>query len=318
MSKRIIVTGGSGLLGRAVAACFEDTTGNPTGLKYEVQRWVFNRIKDEKRDKRVDISKKEEVFAAIQEFKPDAIIHCAAIRAPDIVSQQRDFARSINVLGSQYVAEAATGANAKLIYISTDYVFDGTKPPHAETDEPNPLNDYGKQKLEGERVTLEFCPSAIILRVPILYGPVEFLGEGAVDGILQAILRRDKPAELSHYERRYPTHVSDVAAVIRLLLERYFEQTKSEGADPQILGIYHWSGDEEMTKYDMAKAMTEVLSLPSDHLVANTDAPPPQTATQRPYNAKLGCKRLLDLGARNRYTFKEGIKGALERFVNPQ
>lgn len=126
-----------------------------------------------------------------------------------------------------------------MLLISTDYVFDGRNPPYAEDATPNPLNKYGEQKLASEQVvqrilkgtglllkwlfTLNlFIHFAVdqycILRVPILYGQVEYLGEGAVDVIMKAVLNSEQQCDMDNYQRRYPTHCEDVAGVIDRLL----------------------------------------------------------------------------------------------------
>lgn len=132
-----------------------------------------------------------------------------------------------------------------LLYISTDYVFDGTRPPYKPEDPPNAVNKYGQQKIAAEKFILDTLPSnrsavwcsyenaliyrslgnAAILRIPIIYGPVEYLAEGAVDEVLKALLANpsDKPIQLDHYHLRYPTHVKDIASAIAVLLRTRLE-----------------------------------------------------------------------------------------------
>ena len=88
-------------------------------------------------------------------FQPHVIVHCAAERRPDVVENHPDTASQLNVDASGNLAKEAAAIGAFLIYISSDYVFDGTNPPYREEDIPNPLNLYGKTKLEGEKAVLE-------------------------------------------------------------------------------------------------------------------------------------------------------------------
>jgi S-adenosylmethionine synthetase len=93
----------------------------------------------------------EAVHHIIHDFQSHVVVHCAAERRPDVVESQPDAASQLNVAASGNLATEAAAVGAFLIYISSDYVFDGTNPPYTEEDTPNPLNLYGKTKLEGER-----------------------------------------------------------------------------------------------------------------------------------------------------------------------
>lgn len=103
--------------------------------------------------------------------QPDLVIHAAAYTDVDGAEHQLDLAMAVNAQGTEWVDRGATRAKARLIYISTDYVFDGLKrTPYLETDLANPLNLYGKSKLEGERRALAHCPDALVVRTSWLYG----------------------------------------------------------------------------------------------------------------------------------------------------
>ena len=175
MRKKVLITGASGLLGRALLKEFTRFSDS-----WETLGLAFSRAGGDLR--RVDLKNKDEVNTVVEEFQPNLIIHSAAERRPDVVEKNEDETTKLNVTATRIIAEAATKANAFMLYISTDYVFDGTSPPYKTTDKPNPLNRYGQSKLDGENATLEFLPRCGVLRVPILYGPVEHLHESAVTG----------------------------------------------------------------------------------------------------------------------------------------
>jgi len=217
------------------------------------------------------------------------------------------FAKKVNVDASGILAKLAAQSNAYLIYISTDYVFDGTSPPYNEQSKPNPLNNYGKLKLEGELAVQAELKNSTVLRVPLLYGPIEFLGEGAVDQVLKCVIDSNKQAKMSDYEKRFPTHVNDVAHVIRFILKCYQEDKT------KVQGILHWSGDEMLTKYEMAKIMSDTFDLPLDHMIPlkETDS----SSTKRPYNAQLCTEKLKQLGASNQFNFKNGCIQAFKSVV---
>ncbi|KAG8443993.1 hypothetical protein GDO86_009249 [Hymenochirus boettgeri] len=117
----------------------------------------------------------------------------------------------------------ATKAGAFLIYISSDYVFDGTSPPYREDSMPNPMNLYGKTKLEGERAVLKNHEGAVVLRVPVLYGDIEKISESAVTILFEKVQFSNKLANMDNWLQRFPTYVKDVASVCLQLTERKFE-----------------------------------------------------------------------------------------------
>uniref|UniRef100_A0A4X2JWT5 Methionine adenosyltransferase 2 subunit beta n=1 Tax=Vombatus ursinus TaxID=29139 RepID=A0A4X2JWT5_VOMUR len=237
---------------------------------------------------------------------PHVIVHCAAERRPDVVENQPDAASQLNVDASGNLAKEAAGIGAFLIYISSDYVFDGTNPPYTEEDAPNPLNLYGKTKLEGERAVLENNVGAAILRIPVLYGEVEKLEESAVTIMFDKVQFSNKSANMDHWQQRFPTNVKDVASVCRQLAEKRM-------LDPTIKGTFHWSGNEQMTKYEMACAIADAFNLPNSHLRPITDSP--VLGAPRPRNAQLDCSKLETLGIGQRTPFRVGIKESLWPFL---
>ncbi|XP_032707880.1 methionine adenosyltransferase 2 subunit beta [Lontra canadensis] len=239
-------------------------------------------------------------------FQPHVIVHCAAERRPDVVENQPDAASQLNVNASGNLAKEAALIGAFLIYISSDYVFDGTNPPYREEDVPSPLNLYGKTKLEGEKAVLENNLGAAVLRIPVLYGEVEKLEESAVTVMFDKVQFSNKSANMDHWQQRFPTHVKDVATVCRQLAEKRM-------LDPSIKGTFHWSGNEQMTKYEMACAIADAFNLPSSHLRPITDSP--VLGAQRPRNAQLDCTKLETLGIGQRTPFRIGIKESLWPFL---
>lgn len=173
--RKVLITGASGLLGRAVKKEFErDAAWKVLGLAYSRAGGDLRKI---------DLSDFEAVRDVVNEFRPDVIVHAAAERRPDVVDNNIDLATKLNVDVSQNLALVAKASNSFLLYISTDYVFDGNDPPYKPEDQPNPLNTYGHLKWAGEKAVLNAYPQRSgILRLPILYGEVEHLEESAVTG----------------------------------------------------------------------------------------------------------------------------------------
>ncbi|XP_042223014.1 methionine adenosyltransferase 2 subunit beta-like [Homarus americanus] len=201
---RILVTGASGLLGRAVIKVLKEKEWKVVGI-------AFSRVGPGLR--RCDLTNEEDVSTLIKEEKPDVIIHAAAQRFPDIVENKYEETVLLNVKTSALIASIAHEIGCKMIHISTDYVFDGSAPPYTVEDKCNPLSKYGQTKLDSEQAILTEVSSACILRVPVLYGPVERLEESAVTCLL-GILKSKEPKSVSHYDKRCPAHVHDVAHIL--------------------------------------------------------------------------------------------------------
>ncbi|XP_016022564.1 methionine adenosyltransferase 2 subunit beta isoform X3 [Rousettus aegyptiacus] len=249
-SRRVLITGATGLLGRAVYKEFRQNNWHALGCGFRRARPKFEQV---------NLLDSDAVHHIIYDFQPHVIVHCAAERRPDVVENQPDAAAQLNVDASGNLAKEAAAIGAFLIYISSDYVFDGTDPPYGEEDIPSPLNLYGKTKLEGEKAVLENNLGAAVLRIPVLYGEVEKLEESAVTVMFDKIQFSNKSANMDHWQQRFPTHVKDVATVCRQLAEKRM-------LDPSIKGTFHWSGNEQMTKYEMACAIADAFNLPSSHL----------------------------------------------------
>lgn len=296
---KCLVTGGSGLLGRAVMKEFQDN------LSWDVLGIALHRIKNGV--ERVDLTDAPAVQKIIREYKPDVVIHAAAERRPDVVESNVEGAKKLNVEATKTLAEEASAIGAWLVFISTDYVFDGTDPPYKEDDSPNPLNTYGQLKLEGEEVVRQSLPdNHCILRLPVLYGPLEYVEESAITIMVKALLNSDHRCKFSDYEKRYPTCTSDCAVVLRELAERKL-------SDSSFSGTFHWSGDERLTRFLMVEYMAEVFHLPMYHVEPN---PVQVLGTPRPYNAALDCSKLQSLGiGLQKTSFRDGIKICLEPFV---
>lgn len=222
--KKILVTGANGQLGSEI----KELAGN-----YPDFDFIFTDIAD------FPLDKTEEIIANFNCIQPDIVINCAAYTAVDKAEQDPITADAINHLAIATLASLCQDSGAKLVHVSTDYVFDGTSPTaYKEDDKPNPKSVYGETKLAGEIACAENCPDSIIIRTAWVYS--EF-GNNFVKTMLRLMTERDTLGVVND-QIGSPTYAADLAQVILTILNR----NKWEP------GIYHYSNEGEISWYDFA------------------------------------------------------------------
>ncbi|MDB5837130.1 MAG: NAD(P)-dependent oxidoreductase [Caballeronia sp.] len=298
---RVALIGASGLLGRAVANELATIT------RWRVIRTAFRH--GDANSITLDIRDEGAVRHFVTDQAPDAIILAAAERRPDVCENDPMLTRALNVDALRYIASAARELDSWILSISTDYVFDGTEAPYQPDDAPNPLNAYGRSKLEGEQALLQSGARSCVLRLPLLYGPVVDWGESAVTSLAPAIVESARgvaPAVMDAWATRYPTFTPDVAVVIRQLLERH-------EIGESVTGVMHWSGDEPMTKFDIAQRIAKVLNIDARITAQRT----PIDATPRPRDCHLTSDALEVLNIGQRTPFDTAIRTVLQNWPRP-
>lgn len=291
---KVLVTGASGLLGRSIFKKFKSEKWETIGTS--LRRKQNDLIS-------LDLTDLQAVQDCFFKYKPNYIIHCAAEKSPDICQNDPAKTQNINVNATQYLAKLSKEISAKLIYISTDYVFDGTQPPYQTFHIPNPINAYGLSKRAGEIEVIKENPQSIILRVPVLYGPIENLEESAVTTIFSTVLKKS-PLKNDHWAIRYPTYTPDIADAILKIAS--LPTTKP------IKGIFHFSGNEPFTKYEIAKIMAEVFKLSHQHIQPD---PNPSSGAPRPKNCHLDSQELKKIIDFQLTSFRTAIKEVLTPFL---
>ena len=224
---RILITGAEGQLGHELRRVLHRETLELAELP------EFDLLKP-------DVS--ERICAA----QPEAVIHAAGYTDVDGAEREAELAMAINAGGTEQVARAAAKAGARLLYLSTDYVFDGHKgSPYREMDEPNPINAYGRSKCEGERLALTWCPNTLVIRTAWLYGAH---GKNFVKTIVR--LARDQ-SELRVVADQHgcPTHAGDLAAALGRVLAT------------DLRGVVHATGSGSCTWYEFACAIVSFTGL---------------------------------------------------------
>lgn len=232
---------------------------------------------------KTDISSQENVEELVAARQPDCIINCAAYTAVDLCETEANLAWSINAEGPRYLAQAANAINARLIHISTDYVFDGNKKvpeKYVETDPVSPLGQYGKSKLAGEEAVQYYCPSHLILRTAWLYSAH---GSNFLKTMLRLTLQ-DNTREINVVNDQYGslTWSHTLALQIKALL------------DTELIGIVHASAEGYSTWYEGARYFLDKMDVPHNLKPCTTKDYP--TPARRPTNTILENFRLKQEG----------------------
>lgn len=226
-----------------------------------------------------DLTDKNATEGFILENKPDGVIHCAAYTAVDKAEDEEDLCRKINAEGSLYIAEACEKIGAKMIYVSTDYVFGGDgEEPYEPDDEKNPQNVYGKTKLEGEKNALQNCSKAFVVRTSWVYG---INGNNFVKTMRRLAETRDELNVVAD-QTGSPTYTRDLA----VLLVRMIQTEK--------YGVYHATNEGFMSWAEFAENIMKKSGLSTKINYIPTSEYP--VKAKRPLNSRLSKRCLTDNG----------------------
>lgn len=237
---KVLITGANGMLGHDLAPILEDEGFEVIETSRET----------------LDINNFKQVESVLDQEKPDFVIHCAAYTNVDKAEEDIETARKINFEGTENIAKICSTKDITLIYISTDYVFDGEKKEaYLPTDKTNPLNVYGQTKLEGEKAVQKYCKKYYIIRTSWLYG---HYGKNFVETMISLA---DKP-ELKVVDDQIgcPTWTVELSNGIANLLEELPD-----------FGIYHICGSGETSWYGFAKEIFQLIGKKVNLLPCKTE-----------------------------------------------
>lgn len=308
VEKNVLITGATGLLGRQVFRVFQDAGWNVRGLGNSRAQSPMVRC---------DLLQHDELEAQFTDFHPTVVIHCAAERRPDRLQGRVDYARQMNCEVTRNLAEICRQRGIWMIYISTNYVFDGREAPYSVDATPNPLSTYGESKLDGEKALLHIQPNSAVLRVPLLFGPLEYLGESSVTALLDSVTKKTAP-KFDNWQERFPTSSDDLAEVLEAFSAAYI--ARGHSSPSEFGGIFHWQANEKQTKYTMAVAIAEIAGLPFSKFV-RVDTGPAPGAPMRPQFECMECTRLEKVlgiegdAAKYRTNFREALSCYIQPFL---
>jgi dTDP-4-dehydrorhamnose reductase len=246
--------------------------------------------------RRLDVCIPAEVGRLVEESKPDVVFHLAAVANPDACADDEPAARQINVQGAKIVALAARKAGARMVFTSTDQVFDGTRGLWRETDGPGPLGAYGRSKRDAEKAVLEASDGeALVVRLALTYG----WGRGGARGRnfaeqwLKTLLTGGSVRAFTD-QWRTPIYGEDACEALRL------------GADQGWKGLLHVAGPERATRHDFAVRLAREFGFPAEGMRA-ASLNDTVFRDPRPADASLDTAKLRALGFSPR-----GLDGGLK------
>ncbi|MCI0468505.1 MAG: dTDP-4-dehydrorhamnose reductase [Nitrospirae bacterium] len=231
----------------------------------------------------LDISSLENVSDAVSNFKPDIVINCAAYNQVDRAEDEFDNAMKVNADGVKNLAVACKKNSALLVHFSTDYVFDGTKNDfYIEEDEPNPINNYGRSKLIGEKSALEETDNLLLLRLSWVFG----IGRQNFLYKLAEWAKRNATLKIVFDQVSVPTYTKDIVNYTLISIQN------------GLRGIYHLTNSGYASRYEVSKYFLERLGMRNLLLPVTSDTF--KTAARRPYfsamsNMKLSSELNVDI-----------------------
>lgn len=281
---KILVIGSQGMLGRDLVSRLSNLSGQGSP-RIEVIAANHGHV---------DITNGPGTSTFIAQIKPDVIVNCAAFTNVDACETRTSEAFAVNATGAKNVALAGNEAGARVIHISTDYVFDGTRnEPYIEDDKPNPIPVYGKSKLEGELAIQEISDNYAIIRTAWLYGPYK---KNFVTTML-GLGRKNRSVSVVTDQCGCPTYTADLSYAIWNIISL------------DIRGLYHVTNDGTCSRYEWAEKIFALAGEQVSVLPIKTEDY--KRAATVPQNSSLNCAKYTAASGHKMRPWQE----ALEEYI---
>jgi dTDP-4-dehydrorhamnose reductase len=260
----------------------------------------------------LDLVDAANVTSLLEELSPDAIISSAAYTAVDKAESEPELVQAINCLGPGHLSAAAYSLGIPIVHISTDYVFDGSKPsPYVETDPTSPLGVYGTSKLAGEHAVARATANHAILRTAWVYSP---FGNNFLKTMLRLAADREKVRVVGD-QRGNPTSALDIADAIMSVSRNLVDKPN----DASLRGIFHVTASGEADWAEFAReifAASAAIGGPAAGVktVSTADYPTP---AERPANSRLDCRKLTQNHGTTLPHWREAMPSIVARLVRP-
>ncbi|WP_143959612.1 SDR family oxidoreductase [Litoribacter populi] len=251
-TKKVLVTGANGLLGQKLIALLltkqYQVLATGRGESRLPQDWECSYHQ-------MDVTDKAHVTEVFEMFQPEVVVHAAAMTQADQCEEKQEICHLQNVIGTKNIVETCKKLGAHLIFISTDFVFDGESGPYTEEDNPNPVNYYGQTKLEGEYLVKEAGLDLwAIVRTVLVYGTMHRGSRSNIILWVKENLEAQKHIKVVSDQWRSPTLVEDLAQGIESIMHK------------KATGIFNICGPDFLTPYDMALATADYFGLDKGYM----------------------------------------------------
>ena len=289
---KILVTGANGLLGQKLTLLLSN---DPEIEVIATTRSKLNYALPIGHFEKLDITQVEQVMNVISTVRPDVVIHTAAMTQVDQCETEQAACWLNNATAVEYIVKACEETSAHLIHISTDFIFDGSYGPLEESAKPNPISYYGQSKLAGEEIVQKSKLSWAILRTVLVYGVTKDMTRSNIVLWVKKSLEEGKSINVVNDQWRTPTLAEDLAMGCML------------AAKKRAMGIYHVSGGEMMTPYDIAIRTANFFHLDKSLIKVTDSTRFQQTARRPPRTGFIIDKAKRELGFKP-HSFEEGLE----------
>lgn len=242
----------------------------------------------------LDFTNHEEVRITFDHHRPDAVVHCGAMSKPDECETNREAAFLTNVSGTLHLMEAAKTHRSFFVFLSTDFVFSGEKGMYREDDERSPVNYYGETKMLAEDEVKKYSFGWSIVRTVLVYGKPFQSRDNILTRTVSA-LQKGETLKIFDDQVRTPTYVEDLAGAIVTIVEQ------------RATGIYHISGEDVLTPYEMAVAAAKFVALDASKIEKVTEQDMQQPA-RRPLKTGFDISKAKKELGYKAVSFEEGLK----------
>jgi len=265
---KVLVTGSAGLVGRQVV---KDLSNSHQVFS------CYNESKPEYGDSvKMDLKNREMISSILTEKKPDIVIHLGAMTGVDLCEKEKTSASEINTKATEIIAKECSKLNSFLVYVSTDYVFDGNLGMYKEDDVTNPLGFYGKSKLEGEKVVQNFSTNWCIARTSTPFG-LHPTKKSFPMWVIEN-LQKQKQIDILIDQFTSPTYIPNLSRMLIEISER------------RITGVIHAAGASKISRYQMASMVSDKLNLDGT-LLKQISMSKMKWVAQRPKDSSLDVSR---------------------------
>lgn len=279
---KILVVGGSGLLGVKVHKLLEENN-------HDVYVTYHQNPIEKENCFQLDITKKDDVLNIFKKINLEVVILAAAYTDVDGCEKNKEKAFEVNVKGTINVANTVEKMGIKLVYVSTDYVFDGKKGLYKEEDPVNPINYYGQTKLEGEESVKNICNNYIIARTSVIYGSNK---RNFVTWVIEK-LKNKEPIRIVTDQFVSPTLNIDLAEQILGLINK------------DVRGIFHTAGGQRISRYEFCRIIADVFGL-DKNLINPIKMEDMSWIAKRPVDSSLDVSKISRI--KKPYIVKEALK----------